>query len=220
MRSIIVAPHPDDEILGAGGTMIRRKAEGGVTAWLIVTCISVNGGWTEEAVLQREKEINKVRKLLQFDEIFYLKLPTASLDQLPIKSIVESISNVFSRYQPNEVFLPHISDIHSDHRIVNQATVSCTKWFRHPYINRVLSYETPSETDFGIGDRSYFRPNYIVDISSQIEQKLDALKAYESEIGAPPFPRSLDLVRALSQVRGATAGYKAAEAFELLLQRT
>jgi LmbE family N-acetylglucosaminyl deacetylase len=200
--------------------MLRRKAEGAVTAWLIVTSIPVNGGWREEAVLRREKEINKVRELLQFDDIFYLKLPTASLDELPIKSIVESISNVFCSFQPNEVLLPHFSDIHSDHKVVNQATVSSTKWFRHPYINRVLSYETPSETDFGIGDRSYFRPNYFVDISSQLEQKLNALKVYESEIGAPPFPRSLEVVRALSQVRGSTAGYKAAEAFELLLQRS
>lgn len=220
MRSLVVAPHPDDETLGAGGTMLRRKTEDAQTAWLIVTSMSVAGGWSDEAVRRREAEIEHTRELLQFDEVFRLDLPPAELDRLPTRSIVDAISKVFGAFHPNEVLVPHSSDIHSDHKIVHEAVVSCTKWFRHPYVNRVLCYETLSETDFGLGYAGSFRPNYFVDIGAHLEGKLDALRVYASELGELPFPRSLEAVRALSVLRGAAAGYLAAEAFELLLQRS
>lgn len=220
MRSLVIAPHPDDETLGAGGTMLRRKTEGSQTAWLIVTCMPDAGACSDGAFTRREAEIERVREILQFDEVFRLNLPSAELDRLPTRTIVEAVSKVFGTFCPNEILVPHSSDIHSDHKIVHEAVISCTKWFRHPYINRVLCYETLSETDFGLSHAGAFRPNYFVDIGAQLEGKLDALRVYASELGEPPFPRSLEAVRALSTVRGVAAGYFAAEAFELLLQRS
>ena len=216
MRSLVIAPHPDDEVLGVGGTLLRRKSEGGELAWLIVTGISLQTGWAAEKVHQRENEIHEIAQLFMFDEVYNLALPAARLDQIPIVDLIKRISDVINSFQPDEIFLPHPSDVHSDHRVVYGAAVSCTKWFRHPSVKRVLAYETLSETDFGLTPGVIFKPNFFVNIEAHLEEKLRAMKIYGSELGMLPFPRSLDAIRALATIRGATVGFKAAEAFELL----
>ncbi len=199
--------------------MLRRKAEGCQTAWLIVTGISTEHGWSAERVSQREQEITEVARMLQFDQIFQLNLPAARLDEIPMRELVAGISGVFRQFEPNEVFLPHFSDIHSDHRVVFQAVASGSKWFRYPSVQRILCYETLSETDFGMGDAGGFRPNYFLDVSPYLDRKMEALRVYASELAEFPFPRSEQAVRAQASLRGAASGYQAAEAFELLRER-
>jgi N-acetylglucosamine malate deacetylase 1 len=126
---------------------------------------------------------------------------------------------VFKEFAPDEVLLPHRGDVHSDHRVVFDAAAACTKWFRYPSVRRVLAYETLSETDFALPPQDAFVPNYFVDISGHLEAKIAALRIYESELGQPPFPRSVEAVRALATVRGAASGFHAAEAFQLLRER-
>jgi len=93
-----------------------------------------------------------------------------------------------------------------------EAASACTKWFRYPSVKRVLAYETPSETDFGIDPRdSGFKPNVFVDIGGQLDRKIELMKIYASEMGEFPFPRSEKALRALAQLRGSQAGFKAAE---------
>lgn len=219
MNTIIVAPHPDDEVLGAGGTLLRRKAEGAKVAWLIITAISVETGWSAESVRRRAGEIQEITELLGFSTVFTLDFPTTQLDQIPMSELVAAISEVFKTFEPQEVFVPHSLDVHTDHRVVFDAVASCTKWFRQPSVKRVLAYETLSESDFGMGVGHAFRPNVFVDISPFLEQKIRAMGVYESELGVIPFPRSPNALRALASVRGAAAGYVAAEAFELLRER-
>ena len=220
MKTIVIAPHPDDEVLGVGGTILRRKAEGEIVAWLIVTAVSVQTGWTEEKVKQRADEIARITELFGFDEVFTLDFPTTQLDRIPMRDLVAGISDIFGRYEPEAVFVPHPSDVHTDHRIVFEAVASCTKWFRHPCIKRVLAYETLSETDFGLGASWPFRPNVYVNIEPFLDKKLRALDIYASETGAFPFPRSHEAIRALAALRGAASGFKASEAFELLRERS
>jgi LmbE family N-acetylglucosaminyl deacetylase len=119
-------------------------------------------------------------------------------------------------FEPEEVFVPHPSDVHTDHRIVFDAVASCTKWFRYPSVKRVLAYETLSETDFGLGTNQAFRPNVFVNIEPYLAEKLQAMDIYVSELGVFPFPRSHEAIRALATLRGAASGFRAAEAFELL----
>jgi LmbE family N-acetylglucosaminyl deacetylase len=220
MKTIVVAPHPDDEVLGVGGTILRRKAEGGKVAWLIVTAISEKSGWETEKVKQRDDEIERITKFFDFDEVFTLNFPTTQLDRVPMSELVASISKVFSTFEPEEVFVNHPSDIHTDHRMTFSAVASCTKWFRYPSVKRVLAYETLSETDFGIGTDQVFRPNVFFDIAPYLNDKLTAMDIYASELGAFPFPRSHDSIRALATLRGVASGYEAAEAFELLRERS
>ena len=101
-----------------------------------------------------------------------------------------------------------------------EAASACTKWFRYPSVKRVLAYETPSETDFGIDPRDTgFKPNVFVDITVQLKRKVELMKIYASEVGEFPFPRSEEALRALAELRGSQAGYEAAESFSLLVQR-
>jgi LmbE family N-acetylglucosaminyl deacetylase len=220
MRTIIVAPHPDDETLGAGGTLLRRKSEGAILAWVIMTSISDDTGCSEERVKQRAEEIKIISEHYNFDEVYSFNFQTTQLDAIPMGKLVSAVSGVFEIFKPNEVFMPHFADVHSDHRIVFDVVSACTKWFRYPSIKRVLSYETLSETDFNLKKNQAFRPNVFVDIEHFLNGKLQALDIYASEIGDFPFPRSHEAVRALSMFRGSSSGFKFAEAFELLLERS
>jgi LmbE family N-acetylglucosaminyl deacetylase len=219
MKTLVVAPHPDDEILGCGGTLLRRKAEGAGLGWLIVTGISEQAGWSTESVLQRDTEIDKVAELVGFDQVFNLRLPSKQLDRLPMSDLVDKFSAVFKDFQPVEVLLPSRSDAHTDHRLVFDAAAACTKWFRYPSVKRVLAYETISETELGLDPDSSFQPNYFVDINEFLERKLEIMAVYKSELSDFPFPRSIEAIRALAALRGSTAGFMAAEAFQLLRER-
>ena len=219
MKTLVIAPHPDDEVLGPGGTLLRRKAEGAIIAWLIVTTITADTGWSEEKIRQRADEIKRVTSLFGFDSVFELNFPTTQLDRASMGDLVTGISNVFKKFEPEEVFVPHPADVHTDHRLVYDAAASCTKWFRHPSVKRVLAYETLSETDFGLGTNQGFRPNVFVNIESYLADKLRVMDIYASELGEFPFPRSHEAIQALATLRGASSGFKAAEAFELLRER-
>lgn len=218
-RILVVAPHPDDEILGCGGTLLRRRKEGADIAWLIVTVISEQLGWSAGAVRQRALDIDRVTNLVGFGKVYQLQFPAARLDSLPRADLIEKLSDVFQSFQPDEVLVPHPSDAHSDHRVVFDAVSACTKWFRYPTVKRVLAYETISETGFGLDPGHVFSPNVFVDIGEFLDRKLDIMAVYKSEIGAFPFPRSLESIRALAILRGSHGGFSAAEAFQLLRER-
>ena len=149
MKTLVVAPHADDELLGCGGTLLRRVGEGDTIGWLLITSIQESRGWSREKIDLRSREIDRVRKGLHIspNHLYELNFPTAELDKLPMSELVQKISNVFASFEPNEVLLPYPGDIHSDHRVVFEAASSCTKWFRYPSVKRVLTYETLSETD-------------------------------------------------------------------------
>ena len=219
MKILVVAPHPDDEVLGAGGTLLRYKSEGHSIAWLIVTGISEDFGWSPEKISEREIEIEKVSKFFNFDKVYNLKLPTTKLDTLPIDSIVQKISHVINDFSPDEILVPHLGVVHTDHHVVHNAVVSCTKWFRYPFVKKILSYETISETDFGLDFSRQFSPNVFVDISSFLDDKIKIMSVYSSELGVFPSPRSKISVESLARYRGSSSGFKAAESFQLLRER-
>ena len=220
MRTIVVAPHPDDETLGVGGTLLRRKSEGASLAWLIVTSISVESGWSSEKVKQRADEIQRITQLYGFDEVYSLNFQTTRLDTIPMGDIVEAVSKVVKKFKPEEVFVPHPGDVHTDHHVVFDAVSASTKWFRFPSVKRILTYETLSETDFGLAKGQAFCPNVFVDIEHFFSKKLQAMDIYSSEMGGFPFPRSHKAIQALATLRGSASGFKAAEAFELLRERS
>ena len=218
-KTLVVAPHPDDEIIGCGGTLLRRKAEGGVLGWLIVSGMTEQAGWPADRIRQRNEEIAKVTTLIGFDEVFNLRLPSTRLDELSMAELVSAISSVFKSFAPGEVLVPHRGDVHSDHRVTFNAVGACAKWFRFPSVRRVLTYETASETEFGLFRETAFQPNFFVDISGYLERKLEIMAVYQTELDEFPFPRSARAIRALAEWRGASAGCLAAEAFELLRER-
>jgi N-acetylglucosamine malate deacetylase 1 len=218
-RILVVAPHPDDETLGCGGTLLRTAESGAQLAWLIVTCMSEENGFNKSRIHGRDAEIDKVSSLYGFSDVFKLRLPTRQLDVIPMADLIEQFSAVFNAFIPTQVFLPNRSDAHTDHRVVFDAGAACSKWFRYPSVQRVFAYETISETEFSLDQRSTFQPNVFVDISSFLERKLNIMSVYRSEMADFPFPRSDEAIRALATLRGATSGYHAAEGFHLLRER-
>ena len=217
---LVVAPHPDDETLGCGGTLLRHVAEGDNVHWLIVTGVSEADGFSLERVTSRAHEIEEVTRRYGFVSVHALEFGTTQLDAIPMASLVEQIGTVFEAVEPSIVYLPYRGDVHTDHAAVFDASIACTKWFRYPYVNRVLVYETLSETDFNVDpDTSGFRPNVFVDISMYLDDKIEIMKIFRSELGAFPFPRSERAMRALAHLRGAASGFDASEAFMLIRER-
>lgn len=216
---IVISPHPDDETLGCGGTLLKEVERGNNINWLIVTSMNKEQ-YGEKRVAERQEEIKKVASQYQFNSVNQLPYHTTDLDCVPKSQLVGEISHVFNEILPNIVYVPYPSDIHSDHAAVFDAAMACTKWFRYPSVEKVLIYETLSETDFVMNpDANGFRPNIFIDITETLDQKLNIMKLYKSEIADHPFPRSETSIRALATLRGAAAGVEAAEGFMLVKER-
>jgi len=214
---LVVAPHPDDETLGCGGTLLRHVAAGDAVHWLIVTHISEEIGASTKQVATREQEIDRVAARYGMAGTTNLAFPTTRLDTIPMADLVADIGEVVQMVEPDTMYLPYRNDIHTDHAFVFDAVASCTKWFRYPSIQRVLAYETLSETDFALDpDIDGFHPTVFVDITGHLDMKIEIMHIFESEVGTAPFPRSEAVLRALATLRGAAAGVKEAEAFMLL----
>lgn len=216
-KILIVAAHPDDETLGAGGTILKHIAEGDEVYWLIVTNIFENQGFSKARIESRQKEIVTVGLHFGFKEIFKLDFPTSTLSGSSLPPLISKISEIFQSVEPEVIYVMNRSDAHSDHKIIFDAVGACTKSFRYPYIKKFLMYECISETEFAPTlPETVFQPNYFVNITPYFEQKIEIMQLYKSEIGEHPFPRSLKNIEALSIFRGAIAGVTYAEAFQLL----
>ena len=216
-KVLVVAPHPDDETLGCAGTLLRRAAQGTQLGWLIAT--GMTDRYSDKQRQNRADTIAKVTAAYGFDPVYCLDLPTTELDSHPLSKIIDAISGAINDFQPDELLLPHRGDVHSDHRIIFDACAACSKWFRYPFIKRIMSYETLSETDFSLASEDKFHPNVFFDISDHLQRKLDIMAMYSDECGSFPFPRSAEAITAQARVRGTQSGYQAAEAFMLLRER-
>ena len=212
-----IAPHPDDETLGCGGTLLRHRQNGDSVHWVIATDISTDLGFTAEKVAARNLEIRQVAEFYGFSAVHRLGFPTMHLDRVPMTALVAAVGGVVRAIQAEVLYVPFRNDAHSDHAAVFDAAAACTKTFRYPSVRSVLAYETLSETGFGIKpEDGGFRPNVFSDISGELDRKLDVMRAYAGEMAEFPFPRSEVALRALAQLRGSQCGTLAAEAFMLL----
>jgi len=217
---LVVAPHPDDETLGCGGTMLRHVDQGDEVHCLIVTRMDESLGFSEEHVERRAGEIERVADAYGIEHPTNLGFPATRLDEQPMADLVEAVGEVVDEVEPQIVYVPYRNDIHTDHAAVFDAVASCSKWFRYPFIQRVLAYETLSETDFAMNpDTDGFRPDVFCNVTGYVDEKIEIMRIYESEMGAHPFPRSEASIRALATLRGGASGFEAAEAFMLLRER-
>lgn len=213
---LVVSAHPDDEILGAGGTLLRHRDAGDNITWLIITNMFEEYGFSRSRIASRQEEIETVAKGLNA-KVVKLDWPAMQLSTSSLITMVPQVSKVFNECQPERIYLLNRSDAHSDHRIVFDAIMSCTKSFRYPCIREVMMYECLSETEFApaLAEKA-FVPNCYFDISDQMEEKLELMRIYESELGEHPFPRSEVNIKALATYRGASCGVNYAEAFSIL----
>ncbi|MBA4391143.1 MAG: GlcNAc-PI de-N-acetylase [Syntrophus sp. (in: bacteria)] len=239
---LVLAVHPDDETLGAGGTILRHKAEGQRIHWLIVTAmyyrdqeglpvtISHKGDITllpegcrlptnaplfdKKFVEQRVQEIMCVSQAYNFDSITELFVPTATVGDQDEIDLMTKASKEVERIRPNTVYLPFYGDIHGDHRAVFLTLYSCVKSFRYPFVKNVYMMETISETEYALpGLNLQFTPNRFMCIDEWFEKKISICKIFASEMGRHPMPRSEECIRSQALIRGSFAQCRYAEAF-------
>ena len=165
-KVLVIAPHPDDETLGCGGTLSRHNQEGDELYWVIVTGIREGAGWSSDDVKKRDVEIDTVAKKYGFTDVFNFRLPTTKLDTLPLSDLLDNITDVYKKVEPEIIYMPFAYDVHTDHQLIAKALQSTFKWFRYPHIKKVLMYETPSETEFNFVEKSTFRPKSLDSFST------------------------------------------------------
>jgi LmbE family N-acetylglucosaminyl deacetylase len=219
-KILFIAVHPDDETLGSGGSILKHKAKGDQIFWLIITKANQNIAKTPNFNEIQTDYVNRVAKEYDFDGWKQLNFLTTTLDQHPLVDIIGEISNYIYSIQPEVIYLHHFADVHSDHRVSFDAVYSCTKNFRYPFIERILLFETLSETEFAPAIRNNaFVPNVFNDITQYMEKKLKIMELYTTEQMEEPLPRALSTIRALGRYRGSRIGVEYAEAFSLLFEK-
>ena len=220
MRVLTVAAHPDDETLGAGGTMAALAADGHeISVCVLTDGVTARHGHTE---LQQECA-RRAMKVLGVANIVFVGLPDQRLDSLALLDVITPIEKCIGELQPQLVFTPFIEDANQDHRVAFRATVVATRPVEDSPVRRVLCYETASSTEWAPPfPGTVFAPNVFVDIDSTLQTKLDALREYESthsgEMRRFPHPRSYEAIDAYARRHGASAGLRAAEPFMLVRQ--
>lgn len=214
-KILVVSPHPDDETLGAGGTILRMMAEGHDVYWLNFTAMLNPDKFSKDILERRKVQLNTIEIFYHFAGIYHLNMPTAELEKIDSGEAIDRVGEVFRKVEPNILILPDYNDAHSDHKKVFEWCYACSKTFRFPFVKQIMTMEIISETDFG-APMNFFEPNYYIDITDYMEKKIDAMKIYDTELGEVPFPRNIDNIKALAMVNGARAGVKYAEAFRLI----
>lgn len=216
IKVLVVAPHPDDEVLGCGGTIVKHVL-GGDEVYLCIVTKAYPPDWPEHELKERREEVLKANEILGIKKTYFLDLPTVKLDTIPQKELNEAIAQVVNEVQPEVVYIPHRGDVNKDHRLVFDAAMVATRPKSGSPVKKILSYESLSETEWAAPFlENAFLPNVHVDISETLETKLKAITAYKTELKEYPHPRSLEIISALAKRRGATIGTKAAEAFMLV----
>lgn len=220
-RSIlIIAAHPDDEVLGCGGT-IAKLADDGVLVHVAFLADGVTSRADERIARQRELKARrnaakKACKILGVKTVSFGDFPDNRMDTIPLLDIVQAVETLVAKHQPEMVLTHHAGDVNIDHRRLHEAVVAACRPQSHHPVKTLLCFEVPSSTEWQLpGSAPVFAPNWFVDISATLERKLAALEAYGTELRDWPHPRSRKGVEHLAHWRGATVGVDAAEAFIL-----
>ena len=215
-RVLVVAPHPDDEVIGIGGT-IKKNVEAGNEVYVCIVCRGKEPLFRESDVMLCREETQKCHEVLGVKDRFYLDFPSVMLEKEDRYKINDAIFTIIKEVQPAEVYIPHVGDMQKDHQIVAECSMVALRPKYIPRVNRIYAYETLSETGWNIPNvHNEFIPNVYVDISEQIDMKLKAIECYESQLSDFPNSRSLEAVEALAKYRGALIHVRAAEAFMLI----
>ncbi|WP_435418762.1 PIG-L deacetylase family protein [Parerythrobacter aurantius] len=213
---LVIAPHPDDEVLGCGGT-IARLADNGHEVHVVVVTKGYEPAFPSSLVQEVRNELLEAHRVLGVTRCHFLDLPAAALDTLPGSQINAAIGGLVRELAPDTVFIPFVGDVHRDHQLVFTAALVASRPRALNAPRRVLAYETLSETNWAApGITEVFVPNVYVDIGTTIDRKIEAFAAFKSQVKQFPDERSLQTIRALATVRGSTVYRQAAEAFVLI----
>jgi LmbE family N-acetylglucosaminyl deacetylase len=222
MNVLVIAAHPDDEVLGCGATMAKHARQGDVVHILILAEGATSRA-TNRDRSQWKSEISALAKasyqagdILGAKSVTLRDFPDNRMDSCELLDVVKTIEQAIAQHRPEVIYTHHAGDVNVDHRRIHEAVVTaCRPVPRHP-VKSLLMFEVPSSTEWQIpGSAPLFSPNWFEDVTTTIHLKLEALEAYELEMRSWPHPRSLKAIEYLARWRGSSVGYEAAEAFVL-----
>lgn len=213
-KILIVAAHPDDEVLGCGGSLARLTKQGTeVHVTFMADGVFSRNKSSPTQLNKRKLAAEKARKILGYQRCYFLDFPDNQMDQVPLLVIVQKLEALIKKYQPEIIFTHFHGDLNVDHRITQQAVMTACRPVPGCSVKKIYGFEIPSSTEWATPGDSPFCPTFFMDISSFLHKKMKALKAYSSEMREPPHARSLCNVEFLARNRGHAMGIKAAEAF-------
>ncbi|MEQ9716419.1 MAG: PIG-L deacetylase family protein [Candidatus Asgardarchaeum sp.] len=220
MKVLTVIAHPDDEVLGCGGTVTRLSKEGHAIYILILG----EGVTSRDNIRNRKKRENeiidlknyaeKANAILGVKEVFFRDFPDNRFDTVPLLDIVKVIEKIKNNIKPEIIFTHYEKDLNIDHQITYKAVITATRPIKGETVKEIYSFELPSSTEWNYP--LSFSPNVFYDISETINVKLRALKEYKTELREYPHPRSLEGVKLNAKYWGMKVGLKHAEAYKVV----
>lgn len=220
-KVLVVAAHPDDELLGVGGT-IRKLANQGVECRAVI----IGEGITSRADKRLEADFDELKELQKdarlaaekvgYKSIDFCELPDNRLDSMDLLDVIKVVTKYLEMYQPDTVFTHHHGDLNIDHRIVCEAVLTACRPVGNYFVERIYSYETASSTEWNYTYGEPFNPTVYFDVTDTVEAKIEGMACYRSESAEYPHPRSAKALRALASYRGCNVGVDMAEAFMAL----
>ncbi|MDD5306768.1 MAG: PIG-L family deacetylase [Deltaproteobacteria bacterium] len=211
-KVLVVSAHPDDETIGAGGTILRHVALGDTVSWCVVTK-GYTPKWSEEMLEAASRQVDEVASLYGFASVHRLGLPTVRLNTVPHMELCDKLKNVVDIVKPLVLYIPPASDLNQDHRLVHEAALVAARPLPGCSVQRILSYEISTTSRYGFG---VFVPTVYVDISEYLEKKMGIMAVYNTELKEWPHPRSIEGLSVIAKERGLAVGVDAAECFDLV----
>ncbi len=210
---LVIGAHPDDEVLGAGGT-IAKHADMGDEVHVLILTEGTTEQYKDKSIVDKKKQQAKsCAKSIGVEQVWFGDLPDMRLKETPHVEINAIIEDICDQINPNIVYTHSRREVNQDHVAVHDSTLVATRPTTN--IQTILTYETPSSTDFS-PQSDGFDPSVFVDITAQLDRKIDAFSEYKTEVREFPHPRSEEALISIAKARGAASGMEAAEAFELL----
>jgi len=219
-KILIIAAHPDDEVLGCGGTAARLVKEGHEAYTLVLgegitsRDASRQREKREQELAQLKKQVNEANSVIGIKEIFTYDFPDNRFDSVPLLEIVKVIETIKNKVKPDIVFTHYEQDLNIDHQITYRAVLTAVRPIAEETVKEIYSFEVLSSTEWNFPLR--YSPDVFFDISETIDTKLAAMEKYRSEIKEYPHPRSLKGIRLNAEHWGMKTGLKYAEAFKLV----
>lgn len=219
---LVVVAHPDDEVLGCGGTMARLAQEGHeVRVAILAEGMTSRSPQREQAdpkqLHRLHQQAQQAAEKLHVKEVVAASLPDNRLDTVPLLEVVKLVEELIEKFQPEVIYTHHPGDLNVDHGVVHRAVLTATRPMPGKSVREIFAFEVPSSTEWAFHRlEPSFRPNVFVDITETLEAKISALACYDTETREFPHPRSPEALRAIAARWGSVAGFHAAEAFELV----
>jgi LmbE family N-acetylglucosaminyl deacetylase len=216
MKVLVISAHPDDELLGVGGTAAAHAAKGDDVR-LVILCEGISMRYSPERHAEVHRQAREAAKILGVAEVSIGDLPDQKLDTLPLTDLVATIEKHVQDWRSEVVYTHFGGDINRDHQLIAEASLVATRPYAAPFVREVLMFETPSSTEWGAPQiLAPFHPNVFVDVSSTLDRKIEAFLRYTKEVRPFPHPRSPEALRDRARYWGSLVNMAAAEPFALV----